>query len=307
MGQALRRRRGSRNRRGGSQGRGTAHRHYAKLTRCRSLERRNRVLRRRSAAGAGFSGFGNAAVRQLLGASRHHLGAARHLGGTAARAQRRVAGGDRYAAAAPGAAQLCRGLLSQGARRRNARSGRAAGAAGAGRLCRRDPGGRPRRIRGSRFAPRCVSDGLRQPLPHRPARPGRRDHSPFRPGYPTVRRQIGPHPVAARAGNAAQSRRGTGISPPLSPAIQRRPLGTGHLPRRERRAGARRPRVLSAAIFRSHLPPVRIPAAEQHAGRDERGRRLGGHALERHRRAARTIAARPASAHPGSGRTVSHA
>ncbi len=85
----------------------------------------------------------------------------------------------------------------------------------------------------------------------------------FDPDTPALGRQAGADSAAARARNAAQSRRGARISPPLSPALRGRPDRTGGLPRRERRTGAGRPRVLPAAVLRAHLAPVRVPAARQ--------------------------------------------
>ena len=58
-----------------------------------------------------------------------------------------------------------------------------------------------------------------------------------------------------------EPRRGARIPPAVSPALFRRPDGAGGLPRREFRAGAGRARVLPAAVLRSHLASVRVPAA----------------------------------------------
>ncbi len=63
------------------------------------------------------------------------------------------------------------------------------------------------------------------------------------------------------------------IPPPLPAALLRRSRRTGDLPRRERRQRARRHRVLPAAVLRAHLASVRVSAAGQHAGRRQRGDR----------------------------------
>ena len=65
VGQAVRRRRRARHRRGGGQGRRPAHRHRAELARRRVPERGDRLLRRPDDAGARVPGPGDAALRQL--------------------------------------------------------------------------------------------------------------------------------------------------------------------------------------------------------------------------------------------------
>ncbi len=90
---------------------------------------------------------------------------------------------DRHAAAAPGAPQLHRGLLTQSARRRDPRLRSAARATGIGRICRRHAGRRARRIRGARLVDRRVSDGLGHPLSNRHAGSRCRQHSPLRSGH----------------------------------------------------------------------------------------------------------------------------
>ena len=82
--------------------------------RCGSPRRGDRVLRRYQDVRTSVSGPRDPALRQLLGASRHHLGALENTGGAAARARGGVGGGHRDTAAAARPAQLHRGALAQG-------------------------------------------------------------------------------------------------------------------------------------------------------------------------------------------------
>src|SRR5208337_278585 len=78
----------------------------------------------------------------------------------------------------------------------------------------------------------------------------------------------------------------------------------GGLSRCERRDSPRRVGVLPAAVLRSHLASVRVPAAAKHLDRHARGHLLGRELVARHSRAARTIAPRPPPADSRSAGTV---
>ncbi len=241
---------------------GPVARHRAELARGGDLERGDSVLCRPQSQRQGVPRFGDAALRQLLRPPRHHLRPARDIGRVAARAPRRVVGcrsirccsAWRRAATSRPTRSKCmstkRSILRRCARnwrwpdmRRSRRSWRMASSRSAARSSMSFPWARIRPTASTCWIATSTAFGA---------------------SIPTRQRSLDKLDriqLAAGARNAVEPGSGARVPAPLPAALHRGSVRAGGLPRRQRRRGARRHRILPAVVLRAHLAFVRVFAA----------------------------------------------
>ena len=253
--------------------------------------------RRRAAAR-----LGNAALRSLLAAPGPGLAAARHPPSRLAPRMRRARRRRDDRAPPARAAGLSRGVHVLPEAGHAARRRRAARPDGSRRLPARHAGRLAGRVQRARRADRPLSDGQHPALPARPLRCRHREHQ-------DVRRRHAAHALpGARRAPAARARVSAGRSGPhalshaLSRGLRGRSVAFAAVQGHQQRRGARRHRVLPAAVLRDDRDAGRLSAA----GRRRRARRrrrvrgravLAGHRFALQAAARRQVAAAAAADH----------